>query len=452
MDPTWEAISWGGPMESVTGKTEPSSPTAAGVVQPSIGPESIDVGIRLTVQQAYRGSDWWRAHLQSAGVDPVSVRGRVDLPGLPFTTKQDLRAAYPLGWAVVPERDIRRVHASSGTTGKRTLCAYTEQDLRDWADQFARSYQFAGVTKADRVQVMVGFGLWTAGSGFQSGAERLGAMTVPTGPGNVELQLEMMRDLHTTTICATSSFALLIAEEVESRHLRDSLSLRRGIIGSERWGGGMRARIDDLLGIESYDVYGLTELYGPGVGIDCGRHDGIHVWSDYYVVEIIDPESLDPVDPGQEGEIVITTLRKEAMPLIRYRTRDRSWLYPEPCSCGSPFPRIGRIIGRTDDMVKVRGVAIYPAQVDAVLANADGLGPEYQIHVTRPDGRRDRLVVRVEGDTTSDAGASLAERLHQALGVRTEVEIVGYGSLPRTERKARRVFDNRSDEDAGEVS
>ncbi len=442
-------------MDRVTEKLETlpatSAGAGAGAVRPSLVRESIDAGIRRTVQQAYRASDWWRAHLDGAGVDPSSVHGRADLPRLPFTTKQDLRDAYPLGWVTVPDRDIRRVHASSGTTGKRTLCAYTDRDLQDWADQFARCYRYAGVTEADRVQVMVGFGLWTAGSGFQSGAERVGAMTVPTGPGNVELQLEMMRDLGTTTICATSSFALLIAEEVASRHLRDALSLRRGIIGSERWGSGMRARIDDLLGIESFDVYGLTELYGPGVGIDCDRHDGIHVWSDYYVVEIIDPETLDPVDPGQEGEIVITTLRKEAMPLLRYRTRDRSWLYPEPCSCGSPFPRIGRILGRTDDMVKVRGVAIYPAQVDSVLSTVEGVGPEYQIHISRPDGRRDRLVVRVEGDAAPDAETSLSERLHQVLGIRAEVEIVGYGSLPRTDRKARRVFDSRSDEDAGDV-
>lgn len=438
-------------MNHVTGKLESLPGAGAGGAQPLLSPESIDAGIRRTVLKAYQGSDWWRAHLDRAGVDPLSVRGQVDLSRLPFTTKQDLRDAYPLGWATVPDRDIRRVHASSGTTGKRTLCAYTDRDLQDWADQFARCYRYAGVTETDRVQVMVGFGLWTAGSGFQSGAERVGAMTVPTGPGNVELQLEMMRDLGTTTICATSSFALLIAEEVASRHLRESLSLRRGIIGSERWSAGMRARIEDLLGIEAFDVYGLTELYGPGVGIDCDRHDGIHVWTDYYVVEVIDPETLEPVDPGQAGEIVITTLRKEAMPLLRYRTRDRSFLYPEPCSCGSPFPRIGRIVGRTDDMVKVRGVAIQPAQVDSVLSTFEQMGPEYQIHISRPDGRRDRLIVRVEGEPAPGAGTLLAERLHQALGVRAEVEIVAYGSLPRTERKARRVFDTRSDEGAGDV-
>ncbi|MHB1552559.1 MAG: phenylacetate--CoA ligase family protein [Acidimicrobiales bacterium] len=344
------------------------------------------------------------------------------------------------------------MHASSGTTGKRTLCAYTARDLRDWADQFARCYRYAGVTEADKVQVMVGFGLWTAGSGFQAGAERVGATVVPTGPGNVELQLEMMRDLGTTTICATSSFALLLAEEVASRGIRDSLQLRRGVIGSERWGSGMRSRIDELLNIESFDIYGLTELYGPGVGIDCGHHDGIHVWSDYYVVEIIDPETLEPVPPGQEGEIVVTTLRKEAMPLIRYRTRDRSWLYQDPCPCGSPFPRIGRILGRTDDVVKVRGVAIAPAQVDSVLSTVEGLGPEYQIRISRPDGGRDQVVVLVEGDGDAGVRTVVAERLREAMGVRVEVEIVSYGTLPRSEGKSRRVVDVRSPEDAGNVS
>ncbi|MDA8316883.1 MAG: AMP-binding protein [Actinomycetota bacterium] len=344
------------------------------------------------------------------------------------------------------------MHASSGTTGKRTLCAYSARDLQDWADQFARCYRYAGVTEADKVQVMVGFGLWTAGSGFQAGAERVGATVVPTGPGNIELQLDMMRDLGTTTICATSSFALLIAEEIASRGMRDSLQLRRGIIGSERWGSGMRSRIDELLNIESFDIYGLTELYGPGVGIDCSRHDGIHVWSDYYVVEIIDPETLEPLPAGQEGEIVVTTLRKEAMPLIRYRTRDRSWLYEEPCSCGSPFPRIGRILGRTDDVVKVRGVAIAPAQVDSVLSTFEELGPEYQIRISRPDGRRDQVVVVVEGDGDASAGTVVAERLREAMGVRVEVEIVSYGTLPRSEGKSRRVVDERSPEDAGNVS
>ncbi len=439
-------------MGRVTSQHEPMSAARARVAGTLPAQEAIDAGIRATVRQAYEGSEWWRARLGDAGVDPSSVHGREDLARLPFSTKQDLRDAYPLGWATVPDRDIRRVHASSGTTGKRTICAYTARDLDDWADQFARCYRYAGVTEADKVQVMVGFGLWTAGSGFQAGAERVGATVVPTGPGNVELQLEMMRDLGTTTICATSSFALLIAEEVASRGIRGSLQLQRGIIGSERWGSAMRSRIDELLHIESFDIYGLTELYGPGVGIDCAYHDGIHVWSDYYVVEIIDPETLEPLSPGQEGEIVVTTLRKEAMPLIRYRTRDRSWLYEDPCPCGSPFPRIGRILGRTDDVVKVRGVAIAPAQVDSVLSTVEGIGPEYQIRISRPDGGRDEVVVVVEGDRDAATRTAVAQGLREAMGVRVDVEIVSYGTLPRSEGKTRRVVDERSPEDAGHVS
>jgi len=411
---------------------------------------SRDEGVDWTLRHAYEGSPWWRDHLDGAGVDLCRSYGVAGIAELPFTSKQDLRSAYPLGWLSVSDADVVRVHASSGTTGKRTICAYTERDLDDWAEQFARCYRYAGVTEADRVQVMVGFGLWTAGNGFQSGAERLGAMTVPTGPGNVELQLEMMRDLGTTVMCSTSSFALLIAEEVAARGLREHMQLRRAIVGSERWSAGTRARIDDLLGLESFDIYGLTELYGPGVGIDCRFHDGIHVWSDYYVVEIVDPESLAVLPPGEEGEVVLTTLRKEAMPLIRYRTRDRSWVYPEPCPCGSPYPRIGRILGRTDDMVKVRGVAVFPAQVDSVLSTTSGVGTEYQIHVSRTPEHRDRLLVRVEGEATSETELTLVDRLRQSLGVRPEVEVVAVGSLPRVAGKTRRVFDHRTEADGGE--
>ncbi|MHB8244349.1 MAG: phenylacetate--CoA ligase family protein [Acidimicrobiales bacterium] len=403
----------------------------------------VDAGVRWTVAHAAVGSPWWREHFERAGVDPSKIRGAADLPSLPFTSKQDLRDAYPLGWLSVPEEEVRRVHASSGTTGKRTVCAYTAQDLTDWARGFARCFAMAGVTMADRVQVMVGYGLWTAGSGFQAGAERLGAMVVPTGPGNVDLQLEMMADMGVTVICSTSSFALLLAEQVAARGLRDTLSLRKAIVGSERWGEGMRARIEELLGVESFDIYGLTELYGPGMGLDCSLHEGIHVWSDLFLVEIVDPDTLEVLEPGQEGEIVLTTLRKEAMPLVRYRTRDRSWLYPEPCACGSPYPRIGRLIGRTDDMVKARGVAVFPAQVDSVLASTPGVGPEYQIHVSKTADFHDQLVVKVEAEAGFDASQVLADQLRQSLGVRCDVETVPAGSLPRNTGKTRRVFDHR---------
>lgn len=402
-----------------------------------------DTGVSWTVAHAAAGSPWWRSHFERAGVDPGSVSGVADLPRLPFTTKEDLRASYPLGWAAVPSSAVVRIHASSGTTGKRTVCAYTAGDVADWTEQFARCFTTAGVGEGDVVQIAVGYGLWTAGAGFQAGAERVGALVVPTGPGNLELQLEMLADMHGTVICATSSFALLLAEAVEARGLTGSLSLRVGIFGSERWGSKMREQIESLLGIETFDIYGLTELYGPGVGIECGAHDGFHYWSDYYVVEIVDPESGAVLPPGEEGEVVLTTLRKEGMPLIRYRTRDISRLYAEPCSCGRPYPRLASLTGRTDDMVKVRGVGVFPSQVEAVLSRVEEVGSEYQLHVHRDPGRGDLLVVRVEAEDHPGLRESLAHELREGLSVRPDVELVPYGSLPRSERKTQRVFDHR---------
>jgi phenylacetate-CoA ligase len=403
----------------------------------------VDAAIRWTVQHATAGSQWWQEHFERAGVDPTSIRGLADLPSAPFSTKEDLRSSYPLGWATVPHEQLVRIHASSGTTGKRTVCAYTARDVDDWADQFARCFATAGVTRGDRVQVMVGYGLWTAGAGFQSGVERLGAMAVPTGPGNLELQLELMQDMQTTVLCATSSFALMIAEAVEQEGLRNRLALRVGLFGSERWGPAMRERIETSLGIETFDIYGLTELYGPGVGIECSAHDGIHYWDDYYVVEIVDPETGEQLPPGEEGEVVITTLRKEGMPLIRYRTRDLSQVYADSCACGSRYPRIAHLTGRTDDMIKVRGVAVYPAMVDTILHRIDGIGPEYQLHVRRDLEHGDVLTVVVEGERRDGLHDELVRQLREGLSVRPDVDIVPLGTLPRTERKTKRVFDHR---------
>ena len=399
-------------------------------------------GIAWTVVHAYQGSEFFRRKLDTAGVDPQTIQTVEDLVRLPLTTKEELRDAYPLGWTCVPDSEMVRIHASSGTTGRRTVATYTAQDVWDWADMFARCYEYAGVTRHDRVQVTPGYGLWTAGIGFQAGAERLGAMSVPTGPGNLELQFEMLLDLQSTVLCATSSFALLIAEEAHRRSLIDKLALRVGIFGSERWGASMRGRIEALLGIETFDIYGLTELYGPGTGIDCSLHDGIHYWDDYYVVEVIDPGTTAVLPLGEEGELVLTTLRKQAQPLLRYRTRDISRLIPEPCRCGSPYPRIARITGRSDDMFKVRGVQVYPAQIDTVLSGIGGLGSEYQVVLTR-EGGRDQFLVRVEGEVEEAPAERLSEALRAGLSVRPDVEIVPLGTLPRTERKTKRVFDDR---------
>ncbi|HTF46370.1 MAG TPA: phenylacetate--CoA ligase, partial [Pseudonocardia sp.] len=365
------------------------------------------------------------------------------LERLPFTTKEDLRAATLTELSAVPERDIVRVHASSGTTGRRTLCPYTAEDVQAWTEMMARSFHYAGVGAQDRVQIAVGYGLWTAGLGFQAGAERVGAMAVPAGPGNTELQLELMCSLGSTVLGATSSFALLLAELVRERGLAAELALRVGIFGSERWGEGVRRTVESLLGVETFDCYGLTELWGPGTGIECSAHQGIHVWSDHYHLEIIDPDTLRPVSPGTVGEAVVTTLTKQAMPLLRYRTRDLTFRYPDPCACGSPYPRIGRLLGRSDDQIKLRGVIFLPAQVDRVLAALDGCGPEYQIHVDRDPRGRDTALVKVEAEQRAGLAEQLATEFRAAIGVRVEVELVGYGELPRTERKARRVFDHR---------
>ena len=410
-------------------------------------PARTDEQLAWTVQHAYQGSSWFRRHLESAGVKLDSVSGLEDLRRLPFTTKEDLREAYPLAWTAVPVGDVVRVHASSGTTGKRIVAAYTQRDVEDWSDMFARCYEYAGVTREDRVQITPGYGLWTAGIGFQLGAERLGAMTVPTGPGNVDMQFELALDFETTVICATASFGLLLAEEAQKRSLQDRLRLRIGIFGSERWGEAMRHRIEALLNLESYDIYGLTELYGPGTGIDCQLHDGIHYRDDYYLIEIVDPISGEAVPEGEEGEIVLTTLRKQAMPLIRYRTRDLSRLYPEPCACGRPHPRIARLTGRTDDMVKVRGVALYPSQVDSILSEVQGLGSEYQVVCLRQGGR-DRMIIRVEAahlPIDKRLEIRVAQAVKGRIGVRPEVEVLPPGTLPRSERKTRRVFDERGE-------
>lgn len=395
------------------------------------------------IERAYAGSAHLRDKIDAAEVKPASISTPEDLTRLPFSTKAELRDTPLLRYAAVPNREIVRVHASSGTTGRRTVCAYTAQDVDDWAEMFARCYRYAGVTAEDRVQLAVGYGLWTAGAGFQAGAERVGAMVVPTGPGNTEMQLEMARELGSTVIGATSSFALLLAELVERRGLRDEIALRVGIVGSERWGDVARRRIESLLAIKTFDLYGLTELWGPGTGVECERHDGIHVWSDHYLVEIIDPETLLPVPPGTLGEVVVTTLTKQATPLVRYRTRDLSYLYPEPCPCGSPYPRIARIEGRSDDQVKIRGVIFMPAQVDTVLADVDGAGPEFQVHIERDAAGRDALAVRVEADARTGLVDELARRLRDKIGLRVDLELVAPGSLPRSEGKTRRVFDHR---------
>ncbi len=409
-------------------------------------------GLKWTVAHAYNGSTAYRKKLEAAGIGPDTIKGLDDLQRLPFTSASDLAEGYPFPLLSVPMKDVVRVHASSGTTGKRKVLCYTRKDVLDWAHFFARCFEMAELTAEDRVQICVGYGVWTAGVGFQLGCEEFGALAIPAGPGNLELQMEFLMDFQSTVVCCTASMGLLLAEQVAKRGLKDKLSLRKMIYGSERSSDAMRDRIGGLLGLsDMYDIPGMTELYGPGTGLECSAHHGMHYWADYYIVEIVDPDTLAPVPDGKAGEMVVTTLRKEAVPLIRYRTRDLTAIIPEPCPCGRLIPRHDRILGRSDDMFTFRAVNIYPAQIDRVLSQVDGIGSEYQVLLDRgPDGKDSMtlLVERAIGwDSVEDQhfAATIRDRLKDKILVTPEVKVVDYASLPRSERKTKRVFDRRED-------
>ena len=378
------------------------------------------------------------------GVNVNQIQSQEDFEKLPFTWKGDLREAYPLGLMAAPEEKIVRIHSSSGTTGTPVIIPYTQKDVDDWALMFARCYEMAGITNLDRIQVTPGYGLWTAGIGFQLGAERLGAMTIPMGPGNTEKQLRMMQDLKSTVLCATSSYALLLAEEIAERGIRDRICLRKGVIGSERWGDKMRQRIAGELGVEIYDIYGLTEVYGPGIGISCDAH----IWDDYVYVEVVDPDTGAPVPDGEVGELVLTTLRKQGAPLIRYRTHDLTRIIPGDCTCGfgHRHPRIDTLTGRTDDMFKVKGCNIFPAQVEEVIAATDGTSSEYQVMIENISGK-DVLTVLFETPLQDEAKARAEEELalifKAKCGCTPDAKGVPMGELPRSEKKTKRIFDSR---------
>lgn len=392
-------------------------------------------------------SPFYKEKFQKAGVDINKITSMEMISSLPFTTKEELREAYPLGLQAVPEERIVRIHSSSGTTGKPIIIPYTARDVSDWAEMMARSFAIAGITPMDRIQITPGYGLWTAGIGFQAGCERLGAMAVPMGPGNTDKQLQMMMDLKSTVIIGTSSYALVLAEEVEKRGIKAEIKLKKGVIGSERWGEKMRQRIKSELGIEIYDIYGLTEIYGPGIAIDCDCHDGMHYYDDYLYFEIIDSVTGQVLPEGETGELVITTLRKEGAPLLRYRTRDLTRIIPGRCACGRSYPRIDRIIGRTDDMVKVKGVNIYPGQIDEILRDVEGVSSEYQIIIDHINGK-DVMTLKAEynsdGDTSrEDMEYNIVDLFKKRIGIHIIAEVSGLGSLPRSEKKSKRIIDYR---------
>jgi phenylacetate-CoA ligase len=407
-------------------------------------------GLQWTVNHVYKNSEFYQKRFDEAEVKPKHIKSLKDITKLPFTTSKDLQEGYPFPLRSTPFEKIVRIHASSGTTGKRKVLCYTQKDINDWANMFARCYEMAGLTTKDRVQIAVGYGVWTAGVGFQLGVERLGAMAIPIGPGNIDMQCQFLEDFQSTVLCSTASMGILMAEEVEKRGLRDKIALKKLIMGSERSSDAQRKKMKELLGVEHvFDIPGLTELYGPGTGLDCIYHLGIHYWADYYILEILNPETLQPVPPGEIGEMVITTLRKEAAPLVRYRTRDLTKIIPKRCSCGSILPMHDRLLGRSDDMFIIRAVNIYPGQIDHILSNTKGVGSEYQIYLDRKEDGKDYMTIKVErtegGNPAEDPtlGNTIEEMIKKQILVSGKLVIVDYGTLPRSERKSKRVFDNR---------
>ncbi len=378
-------------------------------------------------------------------IDTGKINSKEAFESLPFTDKAELRNAYPLGLAAVPESEIVRIHSSSGTTGTPVIIPYTKRDVDDWAIMFKRCYEVAGMTNLDRVHITPGYGLWTAGIGFQNGAELLGSMAIPMGPGNTDKQIKMMIDLQSTVLCATSSYALLLAEEITKRGLKDQIKLKKGVFGSERWGEKMRNRISQELGIELYDIYGLTEIYGPGIAMSCKHQCGMHYWDDYLYFEIIDPKTGLQAKEGEIGELVITTLKKEGAPLIRYRTHDLTRFMPGKCECGLEYPRIDTLTGRSDDMVKVKGVIIFPSQIDEILSRVDGVSSEYQVVIEHIDGK-DSMTVNFETtkpELKKELEIEVKKLIKNSIGISVVPNAVGVGDLPRSEKKTVRVFDKR---------
>ncbi len=404
-------------------------------------------GIRWTIGQALNSSQY-KAKL--GDIRPEDIKTLDDIQKLPFTTADDLKDGYPLPLLSVPEEKVVRIHASSGTTGKRKILAYTQNDVDNFNLQMARCYELAGITANDKMQVAVGYGLWTAGAGFQLGSEQLGALTIPVGPGNLEMHLQLLQDLQVTCFGATASMSLLLAEEVERQGLRDKIALRKVICGAETRSEKMRISIEEKLGLEnSYDIAGMTEMYGPGTAIECDAHDGLHYWPDLFFIEIINPDTLKPVAEGEVGEMVVTSLRKEASPLIRYRTRDLSHMINGKCSCGLSIPRHGKIVGRSDDMIIFRGVNIYPGQLMHVVEQFKELGYEYQVELKRDDNSLDHMhmfIERKEGissDNDKNLADAVSKRMHKSILARIGISIVDAGSLPRTFGKSKRVTDLR---------
>ena len=403
------------------------------------------------VKNAYENVPFYKQKLDEAGVSPDDIKSIEDITKLPFTVKTDLRDNYPYGLFAVPHNQLVRVHASSGTTGKQTVVGYTKNDINVWAESAARAIVATGGSKDDFVHIAYGYGLFTGGLGLHYGAEHLGATSIPVSTGNTSRQIQIFQDFGSTVLCCTPSYAIYLGEYMRDNNIPlDSIKLRAGIFGAEPWTENMRKQIESLLGLKAYDIYGLSEIAGPGVAFDCEAHEGMHINEDYFYPEVIDPETLEPVPDGTVGELVFTCIGKEALPLIRYRTRDLCYITHEKCSCGRTTVRMSKPMGRSDDMLIIRGVNVFPSQIEHVLLE-NGMDPNYLITVDRVNNL-DTIQVEVEmaqntfSDVVSDlekARKKLESAMQNVLNIHAHIKFVEYGSLPRSEGKAKRVIDKR---------
>lgn len=410
--------------------------------------------LKKLVVRAYENVETYRRKFDEAGFDPASLTSLDDLRRIPFTVKDDLRAAYPYDMFAVPLKDIVRVHSSSGTTGQVSVVGYTRDDIDRWADLMARTFACAGANENDVVQVTYGYGLFTGGLGAHYGAERLGALTIPLSGGNTKRQVQILRDFGVTVLACTPSYAMLIGETAKDMGIDPrELPLRVGVFGAEPWSEAMRDQLEALLGVKAIDIYGLSEVMGPGVASECLEQEGLHVFEDHFLVEIVHPETLEPVPDGEFGEVVFTTLTKEGIPVIRYRTRDMSRIITKPCACGRTFRRMERVTGRSDDMLIIRGVNVYPSQIEQVLVGIPNVAPHYQVVLTKV-GSMDHVEVHVEvaPDFAFDEVRELEAlqrrvkaEIESVLAVSIAVKLVEPKSIARSEGKAKRVVDLRSE-------
>ena len=406
--------------------------------------------LKETVKRVYGRVPLFRQRMDAAGISPEDVRSLDDLAKLPFTTKQDLRDTYPYGMFACDMTDVVRLHASSGTTGKQIVVGYTKNDLKTWDNLIARQLTAAQIGEDDFIQVAFGYGLFTGGLGLHGGAELVGATVIPVSTGNTARQLTIMQDFGSTALCCTPSYAMYLGESAEAAGISGKLRLRAGVFGAEPWTEEMRRQIESKLHLRAYDVYGLTEVMGPGVSFECGEQHGMHVSEDGFIVEVIDPDTGEPVPDGTYGELVFTSLTKEAFPVIRYRTRDICSITREPCACGRTFARMSKPRGRTDDMLIIRGVNVFPSQIETVLINL-GYAPNYQIIVDRVNNL-DVFEVKVElteeifDDTLSVLARrekAIADAMRSLLGIGPKITLVNPRSIERSEGKAKRVIDRR---------